>query len=156
MTRVWAKKGTRPRVIRQLQYEYVYLFGAVCPATGKSVGLVMPVVNHEAMQLHLEAISQQLESGKHAVIVLDRAAWHTTKKLNKFTNISILPLPPVSPELNPVEQVWQYLRDKYMANRAFEDYEEIVSSCCDSWMLFSRQISQIKSLCFRPWTSLCH
>lgn len=75
MTRVWAKKGTRPRVIRQQQYEYAYLFGAVCPSQDKAVGLVMPKVNTKAMQTHLALIAEHVPAGRHAVVVLDRASW---------------------------------------------------------------------------------
>jgi hypothetical protein len=156
MTRIWARKGTRPRVVRQQQYEYVYLFGAVCPGSGKTAGLVLPVLNTLAMNMHLQCISEQLEQGKHAVVVLDKAAWHTTKKIREFKNISLLALPPVSPELNPVEQIWQYLRDKYLANRCFKDYEDIVTACCKSWNTFSNNVPTVKSLCQREWALLCN
>ena len=89
----------------------------------------MPHVNTEAMLIHLEHISARIPEGRHAVIVLDKAAWHTTKRLRKFANISLLPLPPVSPELNPTEQVWQMLRDESLANRCYEDYDDIMRAC---------------------------
>lgn len=73
MTRVWAKTGTRPRMIRQQQYAYAYLFGAVCPSQDKAVGLVMPQVNTKAMQVHLTLIAEQVPIGRHAVVVMDRA-----------------------------------------------------------------------------------
>lgn len=103
VSRTWAKKGTRPRLVRQQQFEYTYIFGAVCPARDEAVGLVMPAVNTEAMLVHLEHISMNVPEGRHAVIVLDKAAWHTTKRLKRFSNISLLPLPSASPELNPTE-----------------------------------------------------
>ena len=96
------KKGTRPRLVRQQQFEYAYLFGAVCPSRNEAVGLVLPCVNTQAMLVHLEHLSAKVPKGRHAVIVLDQAAWHTTKRLKKFDNLSLLPLPPVSPELNPM------------------------------------------------------
>ncbi|MGK5593727.1 MAG: IS630 family transposase [Parachlamydiaceae bacterium] len=107
VTRVWAIKGTRPRAIRQQQFEYAYIFGAVCPERDVGVGLVLPSVNSHAMKVHLQHISAQVSEGKHAVIILDRAAWHTTRKVKEFENITLLSLPVVSPELNPVEQLWQ-------------------------------------------------
>ena len=103
VSRTWARKGTRPRLVRQQQFEYTYIFGAVCPARDEAVGLVMPAVNTEAMLVHLEHISMNVPEGRHAVIVLDKAAWHTTKRLKRFSNISLLPLPSASPELNPTE-----------------------------------------------------
>ena len=139
VTRTWARKGTRPRLVRQQQFEYVYIFGAVCPARDEAVGLVMPAVNTEAMLLHLEHIAMKIPEGRHAVVVLDKAAWHTTKRLKRFSNISLLPLPPTSPELNPTEQVWQALRDEHLANRCYEDYDAIMMACCDAWNVSGKQ-----------------
>jgi transposase len=76
----------------------------------------------------LEHIAASIPKGRHAVIVLDRATWHTTKRLKKFKDMSLLPLPPASPELNPTEQIWQVLRDEKLANRSFNGYEDIVYS----------------------------
>lgn len=151
VTRLWAIKGTRPRAIRQQQFEYAYIFGAVCPERDIAVGLVLPTVNSEAMRVHLEHISAQVKEGKHAVIVLDRATWHTTKKIRDFKNITLLPLPAASPELNPVEQLWQQLRDRELSNRSYEDYEDILKSCCDAWNNYVDTPEAIKSLCTRGW-----
>lgn len=156
LTHVWAKKGTRPRVIRQQQYEYAYLFGAVCPSQDKAVGLVMPKVNTKAMQTHLALIAEHVPAGRHAVVVLDRASWHTTTQLKNYTNISLLLLPPASPELNPTEQVWQQLRDRYLANRCYADYEDIVESSCNAWNQFVSTPGQIQKLCTREWANLQH
>lgn len=154
VTRTWAKKGTRPRLSRQQQFEYAYVFGAVCPARDDAVGLVMPAVNTEAMLVHLEHIAMKIPVGRHAVIVLDKAAWHTTKRLKRFSNISLLPLPPASPELNPTEQVWQVLRDEYLANRHYNDYDAIVTACCDAWNAFVDIPGRVKNLCTRAWVNL--
>ena len=154
VTRTWAKKGTRPRLARQQQFEYVYIFGAVCPGKNEAVGLVMPAVNTDAMLVHLEHISLKIPEGRHAVIVLDRAAWHTTKRLKKFSNISLLPLPPASPELNPTEQVWQVLRDEHLANRHYENYDAILDACCDAWNVFVDSPNRVKNLCSRSWANL--
>lgn len=147
LSRTWAKKGTRPRLVRQQQFEYAYLFGAVCPAKDKAVGLVMPYVNTNAMLIHLEHISANIPEGRHGVIILDKAAWHTTKKLKKFGNLSLLPLPSASPELNPTEQVWQALRDEFLANRCYDDYDDIVKSCCEAWNTFVDTQNRVKKLC---------
>ena len=149
ITRVWAKKGTRPRVIRQQQFEYVYMFGAVCPTKEKAACLVLPILNTYCLEKLLEEISKQVEG--HAVIVLDRAAWHTTKKLKCPRNISLLPLPKASPELNPQEQVWQVLRDKYLANKSFNSYEHIMDCCCEAWNNFINENGSISRLCMRDW-----
>lgn len=89
VTRLWARRGTRPRVIRQQQFEYAYIFGAICPERDQAVGLVMPTIGKDCMQQHLDEIAKWIEPGNHGVIVLDRAAWHTTKKLCFPKNLSL-------------------------------------------------------------------
>lgn len=154
MTRTWARKGTRPRLRRQQQFEYAYLFGAVCPKESKAVGLVLPVVNAEAMLAHLSEISKHVLPGRHAVLLLDQAAWHTTQKVKQFDNLTLLSLPVASPELNPVEQVWQQLRDNWLANRCFESYDAIVDACCSAWNWFVDLPHRVHQLCSRSWANL--
>jgi len=154
ITRLWTEKGMRPRPVRQMQYEFSYIFGAVCPSMNKSVGMIINEVGIDAMKAHLEMISKEVEPGKIAVIVLDRASWHKSKKVNCFSNIRILPLPPASPELNPVEQLWQQLRDKFLANRSFKDLPAIVEACCLAWNTFTQIPNAIKNLCSRKWAIL--
>lgn len=106
VTRIWARRGTRPRVIRQQQFEYAYIFGAVCPQKDRAVGLVLPTIGMGCMQKHLDEIAKEVMPGNHAVVVLDQASWHTTKKLHLPKNISLLPLPAASPEVtlpNPLK-----------------------------------------------------
>lgn len=154
VTRIWARKGTRPRVIRQQQFEYAYIFGAFCPQNDTSAGLILPTIGTVCMQKHLEEISNHIQEGRHGVVVFDKAAWHTAKKLKAPSNISLLPLPAASPELNPAEQVWQVLRDRYLANRCFESYEAIVDACCDAWNIFTGQVNAIRNLCSRVWAKI--
>jgi len=154
LTRTWALKGTRPRLTRQQQFEYAYLFGAVCPMRNESVGLVLPAVNIHTMLIHLKEISLNIPPGRHALLILDRAAWHTTKRVRMFDNITLLPLPAASPELNPVEQVWQKLRDNWLANRCYDGYEAIVDACCHAWNWFVDIPNQIQQLCTRSWANL--
>jgi transposase len=88
------------------------------------------------MQEHLAEISRQVGSERHAILVMDQASWHTTESLRVPANISIVLLPPTSPELNPVEKVGQYLRQKFLSNRVFENYDMIIDACCDAWNVF--------------------
>ena len=81
------------------------------------------------MQLHLDEIAKNIAPDAHAVLIVDHAAWHTTEKFVWPANISPLPLPPRSPELNPVENVWQFLRQAYLSNRVFETYDDILDAC---------------------------
>jgi len=85
------------------------------------------------MQLHLNEISKQVDTKAHAVVLMDRAGWHSTGKLKIPKNLTIILLPPKSPELNPVENIWQYLRANYLSNRVFENYEAIVEAACEAW-----------------------
>jgi len=104
-TRLWAEKGTRPRAVKQQQFEYAYLFGAVCPSTGATEALIAPYMDMEIMKEHLKLISKRTPSDRHAVIIADGAAWHQEYLADQFENITIIKLPPYSPELNPIEQV---------------------------------------------------
>ena len=106
MTRRWARRGTRPSAPHDQRTAWAYIFGAICPAKGKGAGLVLPYCNTEAMAAQLEEISQAVAPGAHAVLLLDQAGWHVSPKLTVPANITLLPLPPRSPELNPVENVW--------------------------------------------------
>ena len=106
------------------------------------------------MLIHLEHISEKIPEGRHAALVLDRASWHTTNKLKKFDNITFIPLPAASPELNPVEQVWEWLKDRELSNRCFKDDEEILDSCCLAWNNLTDEKEAIRNLCTRDWVIL--
>ena len=154
LTRLWAPTGTRPRVVRQQQYDYAYVFGAVCPARDDAVGLVLPSVNSAAMTLHLQAIAEAVPAGRHALVVVDGASWHGPGVADGLDNVTLLKLPPASPELNPTEQVWQQLRQRHLANRCFSGYEDIVQSCCEAWNAFTNLPGAIRQLCTRRWAAL--
>jgi len=102
-TRLWAETGSRPRAVKQQQFQYTYLFGAICPATGATEAIVTPYVNKDAMRQHLKQISQATPAGRHAVVIMDGAGWHTDDTALTFDNITLVRLPAYSPELNPVE-----------------------------------------------------
>ncbi len=145
----WAQKGTRPRQPKDQRYKSAYLFGAICPARG--AGLVMPFANTDAMQKHLQEISRAVSHGAIAVLLMDRAGWHTTGVLEMPKNIIPIFLPPRSPELNPVENIWQFMRDNWLSNRIFENYEAIVDACCDAWNRLIDRPWKIMSIGLRKW-----
>ena len=150
----WAKRGTRPRQPADQRYDNAYLFGALCPARDTGAALVLPTANTQAMQLHLIEISRRVAPGAHAVVLMDQAGWHTTAKLDVPDNLSLVFLPPVSPELNPAENVWQYLRQTYLGNRVFQDYEDIVNRVCQAWRALLDEPGRIASITHRDWACI--
>jgi transposase len=117
--------------------------------------LVLPMADGEAMNLHLAEISRNVMPGSHAVVLLDGAGWHQTGgKLNVPDNISLLKLPAYSPELNPTENIWEFLRQNWLSNRVFDSYEAIVDACCDAWNALIAEPGRIRSIATRPWASI--
>lgn len=111
----------------------------------------MPYCDTPAMQAHLIEISGAVERGAHAVVLLDQAGWHMSAKLELPDNVTLLPLPPRSPELNPQENVWQFLRDNSLSNRIFNSYDDIVAHCCQAWNKLIDQPWRIMSIGLRQW-----
>lgn len=151
ITRRWAKRGTRPSAPKDQRTKWAYIFGAICPAKGKGAGLVMPYADTHAMNQHLIEISTQVDPGAHAVILVDQAGWHTTPKLEIPDNITLMELPPRSPELNPVENVWQFIRDNWLSNRVFGCYDDILALCCEAWNKLIERPWSIRSIGMRDW-----
>lgn len=149
LTRIWARRGTRPRAPRDTRYQWAYIFGAVCPARGTAAGLVLPLVNTEAMNAHLAEISCTVAPHAHAILVLDGAGWHGAKHLLVPDNITLLHLPPYAPELNPVENVWAYLRANKLAITVFDTYDDIVAACCTAWNFLANDPEAIASITSR-------
>jgi transposase len=103
------------------------------------------------MNLHLAEIARTVEPEAHAVMLMDQAGWHMTAALVIPQNISIIPLPPKCPELNPVENIWQFMRDNWLSNHIFETYDDIVDHCCDAWNKLIGQPERIMSIGCRQW-----
>ena len=147
ITRVWARVGTRPRAIRQTQYQSLYVYSAVCPETGDACGLITPNVNTETMNIFLEQFSRELPADVHAVMVLDQAGWHTALALKVPANVTLVHLPPKSPELNPVENLWHYLRSHYWSNRLYPTWEDLKVAATDAWRRVCLVPELIKTVC---------
>lgn len=101
--------------------------------------------------MHLEEIALHVAPGAHAVLLLDQAGWHGSVELVVPHNITLMPLPPRCPELNPVENVWQFMRDNWLSNRIFKSYDDIVDHCCFAWNTLVDQPWRIMSLGLRQW-----
>ena len=144
-TRVWAPTGSRPTAVKQTRYEWVYLYAAVEPATGHSVALQAPHVDTPTMNVFLRMVSEELDPDDHAVLIMDQAGWHKARALAVPANITILLLPPYSPELNPVENLWAYLRSHYLSNRVFDDYGHLLAAGAAAWQDLTPE--RLRSVC---------
>ena len=149
---MWALRGSRPRAVRQTKYEWIYVVGAVCPQTGQSVGLLAPTINTDMMDAFFEQFVAEVSPDIHVVMVWDQAGFHTSKKLKVPANVTIVPLPPYSPELNPVENLWHYLRSHYWANRIYADYDALRQAAVDAWQDSVLNPAIIQSVCRAPYT----
>ena len=103
------------------------------------------------MNLHLAEIATEVAPGAHAVLVLDQAGWHLSRRLVVPPNITLVALPPKCPELNPVENIWQFMRENWLSNRVFKSYEDIVALCCDAWNNLVDRPWKIMSIGMRKW-----
>lgn len=149
LTRVWAETGSRPTAVKQTEYEWAYLFAAVNPLTGASSALIAPTVNTQYMNQHLRFISREAGADVHVVLVLDQAGWHVAKGLQVPKNITLLHLPPYSPELNGAERIWGYLRSHYLSNRVCKDYDELFEAIKQAWNTLDAK--RLASLTHTPW-----
>ena len=127
------------------------MLGAACPQTGQTVGLLSPHINTELINTFLEQFARQIDPDVHVVMIWDRAGFHCAKNLQIPDNITILPLPPYSPELNPMENLWHYLRSHYWANQEYKDYDALSDAACDAWQKTCLDKDTIKTVCNAPY-----
>ena len=154
MARVWARKGSRPRAVKQTQYGYLYVLTAVCAATGAASGLIASTLNVEVVNIFLKQFSEELPVGVHAVLIWDGAGFHTSPRLVVPSNISLIRLVPYSPELNPVENLWHYLRSHYWSLRVYKDHEELEWAAMDAWRRVCLVPELVRSICAAPYVDV--
>jgi len=147
----WWQKGQRPPGRCDKRFKWAYIFGAIAPETGDAFGLVLPWADTPAMSVFLAEFAKTLPENEHAVMVLDQAGWHGANALEIPSNLTLVPLPPYSPELNPVERLWLYLRERFLSLRVFEDQDAIIDACCHAWNAVADDAERIKSLSCQPW-----
>lgn len=148
-TDVWARTGSRPTAVRQTRYEWVYLYGAVEPASGQSAALLAPHVNTGTMNAFLKILDAERKPDEHFVLIMDQAGWHRSKALKLPEGITVLLLPPYSPELNPTENLWHYMRSHYLSNRRYDDYDQLLAAGTEAYRRLTPQI--IKTVCACPY-----
>ena len=155
LTRVWAKRGTRPRAPHDQRYDWAYLFGAACPQRRVAAG---PGHAGGERRDHVAASHcdrpQGGAPGSHAALVLDGAGYHFAAALTIPENITLVRLPAYAPELNPIENVWEYLRGNKLAITVFDDYDDIVDKACGAWNFFEQDPKRIASITTRTWATV--
>jgi len=148
--RCWAPMGTRPTVGRQVIREFIYAIAAVCPQTGEIPSLIMPWVDTEIMSVFLAHTALELK-GAHCLMFLDRASWHIAKDLRVPKNITLLSLPPYSPELNPAEHIWDHLRENYFGNEVFDSLDSVENTLCSGLNALGKNNKLVSSLTYFDW-----
>jgi transposase len=134
---IWAPRGSRPLMVHDNRHDSAYIFGAICPQRGVGAAIITLGANTEMMNLHLAEISTQVAPGAHAVLICDGAGWHQKGKLLHIPeNMTLLPLLTYSPELNPMENVWDYLRQNKLCATVWDKYDDIVEACKTAWNWF--------------------
>lgn len=119
-------------MVKQTRYDWVYVLAAVCPQTGKSAGLISPHLNADIVNVFFDQMIQEIDDDVHVVMIWDQAGFHTSGKLNIPDQVTLIELPPYSPELNPIENLWHYLRSHHWSNRPYDDYDALRQAACDA------------------------
>jgi len=153
--RSWAPIGIRPTVKQQIVREYLYAFTAACCSTGETCSLVLPYVNNEAMQIFLDEVAEQFA---HYFIVMqvDQAAWHTSEKLVIPENIRLICQPAGSPETNPTENLWDYIKENDFRNRYFRTIKDVEKQLCRSLEAIRHAPEIVKSIVNFPHLNIIY
>jgi transposase len=148
---IWWKRGERPPGLCDRRFTFAYIFAAVEPGTDNAFALMMPRADTEVMQEFLDRFSRTIADDEHVAMFADQAGWHIANDLRVPDNITLLSLPSYSPELNPVERLWLYLKERFLSHRLLDDYDAIVDAACAAWNRLLVETGRIKSLCSYPW-----
>ena len=148
--RCWAPRPIRPLCQAMLTHEYTYAYAAVEAMSGELDSLILPDVNTECMQLFLDEVGSRHPNDK-IVMVLDGAGWHKSAILKPPPNMRLLALPPYAPELNPVEHVWDELREKYFHNKVFDSLDALEDQLEVALRTFENEPARIKSIVAWEW-----
>lgn len=133
--------------MRQTQYDYLWVIGAVCPETGQAEGLLSPRLNTDVINIFLEQFSRTLAADEHAVMIWDGAGFHRAGHLKTPENITLIELPPYSPELNPIENLWHFLKSHHWSNRAYDNYDKLLEAAEHAWKTVCLVPNLMKSVC---------
>jgi hypothetical protein len=134
----------------QTEYEYLWVLGVVCPETGHAEGLLSPQLNTRIVNMFLAQFGQTIPADEHAVMLWDGAGFHASKQLCVPDNVTIVTLPAYSPELNPIENLWHFLKSHYWSNRAYQDYDALEQAALDAWRKAVLDQELMKTVCAAP------
>jgi len=148
--RCWCPKPIRPLCYAMVTQEYAYAYAAVSVADGQLDSLILPHVNTESMQMFLEEVASRHPNDR-IVMVLDGAGWHQSKALALPNNLRLLQLPPYSPELNPVEHLWDELREKSFHNRVFHSLDALEDHLEIALREMELDTQRVRSITAWPW-----
>ena len=141
----------RPPGLADKRFESLYLFAACRPGTAQAFALALPEATAASMGVLLERFAHRLEPGAHAALILDRAGWHVARRLEVPANVTLVPLPAYSPELNPVERVWHYLRQRFLSHRVLDGYAAVLDAACRAWNALAAEAGRLTSLTAYPY-----
>ena len=147
--RAWAPPGVRPHTAHQVVREYTYVYAAVAPAEGKMLSLILPSADTEMMSLFLEHVSTTF-ANYFIVMQVDQAGWHGSKDLKIPANMRLIPQPAYSPEVNPVEHVWEELREKHLANLALASLDAVIDRVCEGLNQLEADPERLRSMTYFP------
>jgi transposase len=150
-TNVWAQQGSRPTTVRQTEYEYLWVLGAVCPETGHAEGLLSPQLNTKIVNEFLAQFARTIPADEHAVMLWDGAGFHASRQLRVPANVTVVTLPAYSPELNPIENLWHYLKSHFWSNRAYADYDALEQAAVAAWRKAALDAELMKTVCAAPY-----
>ena len=147
----WYERGIRPPGLADRRFDSLYLFAACRPGTDQAFALALPEATTASMGLFLERFAQELGPGVHAALVLDRAGWHVSRRLAVPDSLTLVPLPPYSPQLNPVERIWLYSRERFLSHRVLDGYTAVLDAACRAWNALAAEPGRLASLTAYPY-----
>lgn len=151
----WAPKGIRPTVPRQVVRTFVYVYAAVCMALGKMSALILPSANTAMMNLFLEEVSRDFKE-YFVIMLVDGAGWHRSHGLTIPENMRLIQQPAHSPELNPVEHLWEELREKHLPNKAFKSLDGVEKALCKGLRELYGDPDRVRSMTNFPYLQVTY
>ena len=152
--RRWYTRGKRPPGLIDQRYTFAYLYGCVDAETDTAFALVLPEVNTHNMQVFIDEFAKTIKPDEHVALFIDGAGWHNAGDLKFPNNITPMRLPPYAPEVNPIERVWEHLKERYLSQRLLNDYDAIVTATCIAWNKLRNDTGRIASLTWTPWRTV--